>query len=202
MEHSVKKSSISIKNDWDVVLELVGKHHSSLKKTLPLKLSISLPFILPLEGAKKKLRGIDSFDFYRALRATAKPIIFSHKNSTHPKITIIKFAGTEYYHELILALSDDTKKIEGATIIISPNNLTKNKRKKECELVTLTKHFFESTYFIKLPLKTIKEYLEYAEYEHASLLLMPIKDLLAYVEMIKKPGKNYPLPIAFQPETS
>ncbi|MFT4739880.1 MAG: hypothetical protein ACJAT1_001298 [Marivirga sp.] len=201
MGHSVKKSSISTKNDWDAVLQLVGEQQSTFKGISPPKITISRPFILPLEGAKAKLKGVDSFDIYHALRAAARPIIFSNKNSIHPKITIIKFTGIEYYNDLILGLSDDTENIEGATIIISPNHLTKSKRRKESELVLLAKHFFESTYFIKLPLTTIKEYLDYAEHEHASLLLMPIKDLLAYVEMIKQTGRNHPfIPTAFQPE--
>lgn len=187
MVHSDSNSLDNSRNDWKNIINLT--HNKAFN---PHYIDEDLDFtqksvFLPLNKATMNLKGLDPVQLYLQLKQSSKYVIFLKNLQLERNKLIIKFTGKEDYISLIDDLAAKVINPGSSAIIISPIQLTKNYRQKEAMLVKKASSVFKETYFIKLPLYSLNEYLEYAHNEKGSIMLLPFSDLLPYIELIKAP---------------
>jgi hypothetical protein len=156
--------------------------------------------ILPLAPLFKKDFEIDSALLLKSITKWGKPIFFFHYGKTITDKVIIKYTGNENYLPSLETLIPFIKVGKTPANIISPYPLTKVNRKKEHDLVQLSKQYFEPLGFIKLDLHSVDDFHEFAKADKIGLLILPIKDLPDYIQYALSLSEYSKLiPAIFQP---
>lgn len=177
MKHSIIEHCENKEKEWTTILD-----QYELAVTYR-KTSKNQSLILPLDLCNPRYKKIEKAQLFQRLKAIKKPILFINRIIEKRATLIIKYTGEENYYPLIQELSQ-RKLVQQKAIIISPNHLSKIKRAKELKLVRQVSAFFNPTFFIKLPLFKLQDYIQFARNEKYPLLLLPFDDLEKYIDTL------------------
>ncbi|GAA5036213.1 hypothetical protein GCM10011506_30960 [Marivirga lumbricoides] len=198
INHKIAKEKVHI-SDWEEVKSFYTCKGGVCNKCL-LKFKGRESLLLPISGLMGKKDTFDAISFYKSITVWEKPVLFYHQEKSLDQKLLIKFTGNENFQPAIETLLPYLDKKKLPANIISPYSLSKSNRIKEHKLVLLTKQFFEPLGFIKLNLHSVADFHEFASEDKIGLLMLPLKDLLDYLQYAFNIEKEeLLLPAIFQP---
>ena len=155
---------------------------------------------LPISKLNDKDFELDIGNFHKSLEKFQRPILFYHADLAIKGQALIIFTGNENFKDSYEVVKAYLPKTPIPATIISPYPLNKSNRKREHQLVQLTKKYFEPLGFIKLHLHSVSEFHEYGKEQEIGFLLLPLQDLSDYIKYAKE-AKNIKevIPAIFQP---
>lgn len=139
--------------------------------------------IIPLKIFNEKFSASSLNELHKLLKTNHKCVVFEGSKDSNKHTAIIKYTGEEEYFETLNYFNAQGKKYEQA-IIISPNSLNRYKREREADFVKKTSLFFSNTSFIKLQMESVLEFSNFARHEYKPILVLPYKDLKAYLQLL------------------